>query len=69
MIIRRLVAQLAMPIEIIAAPTVRAEDGLALSSRNRYLNEQDRAEAPFLYQLLNDLSNQVNRVARITDCP
>lgn len=59
MIIRRLVAQLAMPIEIIAAPTVRAEDGLALSSRNRYLNEQDRAEAPFLYQLLNDLSNQV----------
>jgi len=59
MIIRRLVAQLAMPIEIIAAPTVRAEDGLALSSRNRYLNEQDRAEAPFLYQLLNDLSNRV----------
>ncbi|MFN7507061.1 MAG: pantoate--beta-alanine ligase, partial [Limnobacter sp.] len=59
MIIRRLVAQLAMPIEIIAAPTVRAEDGLALSSRNRYLNGQDRAEAPFLYQLLNDLSNQV----------
>ena len=59
MIIRRLVAQLAMPIEIIAAPTVRAEDGLALSSRNRYLNEKDRAEAPFLYRLLNDLSNQV----------
>jgi pantoate--beta-alanine ligase len=59
MIIRRLVAQLAMPIEIIAAPTVRAEDGLALSSRNRYLNEKDRAEAPFLYQLLNELSNQV----------
>ena len=59
MIIRRLVAQLAMPIEIIAAPTVRAEDGLALSSRNRYLSEEHRAEAPFLYQLLNELSNQV----------
>lgn len=59
MIIRRLVSQLAMPIEIIAAPTVRAEDGLALSSRNRYLSEEHRAEAPFLYQLLNDLSNQV----------
>jgi pantoate--beta-alanine ligase len=59
MIIRRLVAQLAMPIEIIAAPTIRDPDGLAMSSRNRYLNEQDRAEAPFLYQLLNDLSNQV----------
>lgn len=59
MIIRRLVAQLAMPIEIIAAPTIRDPDGLAMSSRNRYLSEQDRAEAPFLYQLLNDLSNQV----------
>jgi pantoate--beta-alanine ligase len=59
MIIRRLVKQLAMPIEIIAAPTVRAEDGLALSSRNRYLSAEDRAEAPFLYQLLNELSNQV----------
>ena len=59
MIIRRLVAQLAMPIEIIAAPTVRDTDGLALSSRNRYLSDTERTEAPFLYQLLNDLSNQV----------
>ncbi|HEX4842665.1 MAG TPA: pantoate--beta-alanine ligase [Limnobacter sp.] len=59
MIVRRLVQQLAMPIEIIAAPTVRDPDGLAMSSRNRYLNAQERAEAPFLYQLLNDLSNQV----------
>ncbi len=59
MIIRRLVAQLAMPIEIIAAPTVRDVDGLALSSRNRYLSDSERTEAPFLYQLLNDLSNQV----------
>ncbi|GLR27189.1 pantoate--beta-alanine ligase [Limnobacter litoralis] len=59
MIIRRMVSQLALPIEIIAAPTVRAEDGLALSSRNRYLSDTERAEAPFLYQLLNDLSNQV----------
>ncbi|MCQ8896804.1 pantoate--beta-alanine ligase [Limnobacter humi] len=59
MIIRRLVQQLAMPIEIIAAPTIRDPDGLAMSSRNRYLNEQERAEAPFLFQLLNDLSNQV----------
>lgn len=59
MIIRRLVQQLAMPIEIIAAPTVRDPDGLAMSSRNRYLNETERAEAPFLFQLLNDLSNLV----------
>ncbi|HEY1058149.1 MAG TPA: pantoate--beta-alanine ligase [Limnobacter sp.] len=59
MIIRRLVQQLAMPIEIIAAPTIRDPDGLAMSSRNRYLNEQERAEAPFLFQLLKDLSNRV----------
>lgn len=59
MIIRRLVQQLAMPIEIIAAPTIRDADGLALSSRNRYLNTEERAEAPFLFQLLNELANQV----------
>lgn len=59
MIVRRMVQQLAMPIEIIAAPTVRDPDGLAMSSRNRYLNAEERAEAPVLYQYLNDLSNAV----------
>jgi pantoate--beta-alanine ligase len=59
MVIRGLVAQLAMPIEIIAAPTIRDQDGLAMSSRNHFLNEQERAEAPFLYQLLKDLSFQI----------
>lgn len=59
MIIRRMVEQLAMPIEVIAAPTVRDPDGLAMSSRNRYLAPEERAEAPRLYQLLNELSNQV----------
>lgn len=59
MIIRRLVKQLALPIEIIAAPTIRDPDGLAMSSRNIYLSESDRKEAPFLYRHLNDLSNEV----------
>lgn len=59
MIIRRMVKQLALPIDIIAAPTIRDEDGLALSSRNRYLSTEERAEAPFLFKHLNDLSNAV----------
>ena len=44
-IIRHMVDQFALPIRIIPAETVRAEDGLALSSRNRYLSKQERKEA------------------------
>ncbi|MCW7538761.1 pantoate--beta-alanine ligase [Aquabacterium sp. A7-Y] len=45
MVLRRMVQQLALPIEIVAGETTRAEDGLALSSRNGYLSETERAEA------------------------
>ena len=51
-VIRRMVADLNMPVEIIAVPTVREPDGLALSSRNRRLNSQERAAAPVLYRSL-----------------
>lgn len=60
MIVRSMCRQFALPIEIIAAETVRAEDGLALSSRNRYLSETERAEAPQLYRLLGQIRDDVN---------
>jgi pantoate--beta-alanine ligase len=47
-----MVRQLALPIEIILAETVRAADGLALSSRNGYLSPEERAEAPALNEVL-----------------
>jgi pantoate--beta-alanine ligase len=52
MIIRNMVREFALPIEIVPGETVRAEDGLALSSRNGYLTTAERAEAPRLYRAL-----------------
>ena len=51
-IIRRMVRDLNFPIEIIGAPTVRETDGLACSSRNRYLNASEREQAPVLQRAL-----------------
>ena len=51
-IIRRTVRDLNFPIEIIGVLTVREEDGLALSSRNQYLNAEERAAAPMLYRAM-----------------
>lgn len=48
-IIRRMVRDLFMPIRIVGVPTCRAEDGLALSSRNVYLTAEERAQAPQIY--------------------
>ena len=54
-VIRAMVRELNFPLHIIGAETLRAEDGLALSSRNGYLSTQDRQEAPRLYRTLCEL--------------
>ncbi len=59
MIVRNMSRQFAMPTEIIGAETFRAEDGLALSSRNMYLSPEERAEAPALYRGLNFVANEI----------
>jgi pantoate--beta-alanine ligase len=52
-VVRRMVADLHLPLEIVAVPTVRESDGLAMSSRNRFLKIDERAIAPRLYAILS----------------
>ncbi|WP_099722969.1 pantoate--beta-alanine ligase [Bordetella bronchiseptica] len=58
MVVRNMCRQLQLPVEILAHETVRADDGLALSSRNRYLSEAERAEAPVLYETLRGIAQR-----------
>ncbi|MGZ0785702.1 pantoate--beta-alanine ligase [Pseudomonas saponiphila] len=58
-VIRALVHDLNMPIQIIGEPTVRADDGLALSSRNGYLSPEQRAIAPALYRSLKQIAQAI----------
>lgn len=59
-VIRALVRDLNMPIQIIGEPTVRAEDGLALSSRNGYLSAEQRAIAPQLYRVIQTIGRAID---------
>ena len=58
-VIRRLVTELCIPTNIIAIPTHRADDGLALSSRNGYLSNDEREKAPLIYQTLTHLQSAI----------
>ncbi|HSH43229.1 MAG TPA: pantoate--beta-alanine ligase [Arenicellales bacterium] len=58
-IIRRMVSDLAMPVKIEGVPTVRDADGLALSSRNQYLDAGERSIAPGLYRALQDCVRRI----------
>ncbi len=60
-VIRRMVTDLAMPIEIIGVPTVRNADGLAMSSRNQYLTSEQRAIAPMIYAELKQLAETLSQ--------
>jgi pantoate--beta-alanine ligase len=60
-IIRRMVADLCMPVEIVGAPTVRDHDGLAMSSRNQYLTTAERALAPQIYVALEAAASRVRK--------
>jgi pantoate--beta-alanine ligase len=59
MIVRNMARQFALPTDIIAAETYRADDGLALSSRNSYLSAEERREAPTLFKTLNDVADTI----------
>ena len=67
LVVRRMVADLCMPIEIIGVPTVREHDGLAMSSRNHYLSPQERGQAPALYRTLQWIGERLTAGARDYD--
>jgi pantoate--beta-alanine ligase len=66
-VIRRMTADLDMPIEIVGLPTVREIDGLALSSRNGYLDAEERVKAPLLYATLQRVADAVAAGEAVSD--
>ena len=64
MIIRRMTEDLNIPVQIVGAPTVREDDGLAMSSRNGYLTPEERKLAPNLYRVLRDVTSTLKQGRR-----
>lgn len=65
--IRQFVRDLNIPLEVIGVPIVRAEDGLALSSRNGYLSEQERKTAPVIYQSLKNAEQALQQGEKLSE--
>lgn len=63
-ILQQMVTEFHLPVELVMAPIVRANDGLALSSRNAYLDDEQRQLAPSLYRSLNYVKGQIEGGAR-----
>ena len=63
-VVQRMVSDLNFPLKIIVAPTVREPDGLAMSSRNKYLDENQRQQATVLWQTIRRAQEAVKRAAR-----
>ncbi len=61
LVIRNLVENLELPIEIIGSATIREADGLAMSSRNQYLSDSERKQAPLLYRCLKDIAKAIEK--------
>ncbi len=59
LVIRKMASDLCMPLQIVAVPTVREADGLALSSRNAYLTPEQRRRAPQLYRVLTECRERI----------
>lgn len=59
LILRQMARDFSLPVELVGAPIVREKDGLAMSSRNGYLDAQQRAAAPALYQVLTSMSEEL----------
>ena len=58
-VIKKMVADLNMPIQVVGQPIFREDDGLAMSSRNGYLSQEERAKAPLLYKTLTAVKNKL----------
>ena len=61
-VVRRLIDQLGLPVEFVMCPTMREEDGLAMSSRNVLLDPESRALAPLIFKALSQLAADVESV-------
>ena len=64
LVIRRMAADLSLPVRIVGHPTVREQDGLAMSSRNQYLTKSERAQAPLLQRVLREVEKSLREGAR-----